>query len=98
MVPDIPSPRQLRAFEAVARLESVSSAAREINLSQPALTQSLRALEGELGLRLFDRRRSGCYATEFGAILLPRVRRFFDQIRSALSEPVIGTPFTSRQN
>jgi LysR family transcriptional regulator of gallate degradation len=99
MVPsDIPSLRQLRAFEAVARLESVSSAAREVNLSQPALTQSLRALEGELGLRLFDRRRSGCYATEFGVILLPRVRRFFDQIRSALGEPIIGTPFTGRQN
>ena len=40
--PDLPSLRQLRAFEAAARLESVSGAAREVNLSQPALTQSLR--------------------------------------------------------
>jgi Bacterial regulatory helix-turn-helix protein, lysR family len=36
----VPSLRQLRAFETVARLESVSSAAREVNLSQPALTES----------------------------------------------------------
>jgi hypothetical protein len=38
---DLPSLRHLRAFEAAARLESVSGAAREVNLSQPALTQSL---------------------------------------------------------
>jgi LysR family transcriptional regulator, regulator for genes of the gallate degradation pathway len=94
---NIPSFRQLRAFEAVARLESVSSAAREVHLSQPALTQSLHALEGGLRIRLFERRRTGCYTTELGAILLPRVRRFFDHIRSALSEPAIGAPFIGRQ-
>lgn len=95
--PDIPSLRQLRAFEAAARLESVSGAAREVNLSQPALTQSIHALEARLKTRLFDRRRSGCYATELGEILLPRVRWFFDHIGAALSEPVIGTPLIGRQ-
>jgi LysR family transcriptional regulator of gallate degradation len=94
---NIPSFRQLRAFEAVARLESVSSAAREVNLSQPALTQSLHALEGRLRIRLFERRRTGCYATQLGAILLPRVRRFFDHIRSALSAPATGALFIGRQ-
>jgi LysR family transcriptional regulator, regulator for genes of the gallate degradation pathway len=95
---DVPSLRQLRAFEAVARLESVSSAAREVNLSQPALTQSLHALEARLRTRLFERRRSGCYPTELGVALLPRVRRFFDHIRSALAEPAVGAPFAGRQN
>jgi len=95
---DVPSFRQLRAFEAVARLESVSDAAREVNLSQPALTESLYAFEVRLQTRLFERRRSGCYATELGAILLPRVRRFFDHIRSALTEPAVGAPFAGRQN
>jgi LysR family transcriptional regulator of gallate degradation len=94
----VPSLRQLRAFETVGRLESVSSAAREVNLSQPALTESLHALEIRLQTRLFERRRSGCYATELGAILLPRVRRFFDHIRSALTEPAVGAPFAGRQN
>jgi hypothetical protein len=42
---DFPSLRQLRGFEAVARLKSVSRAAREVNLSQTELTQSVRALE-----------------------------------------------------
>jgi LysR family transcriptional regulator, regulator for genes of the gallate degradation pathway len=94
----VPSLRQLRAFETVARLESVSGAAREVNLSQPALTESLHALEVRLETRLFERRRSGCYTTELGAVLLPRVRRFFDYIRSALTEPAVGAPFAGRQN
>jgi DNA-binding transcriptional LysR family regulator len=98
MIPlDLPSLRQLRAFEAAARFESVSAAARAVNLSQPGLTQSLHALEARLAARLFDRRRSGCYATALGAILLPRVRRFFDHIGAALSEPVIGSPFVGRE-
>ena len=81
MIPrEIPTLRQLRAFAAAARLESVSAAAREVNLSQPGLTQSLHALEARLDARLFDRRRSGCYLTALGAVLLPRVRRFFDHI------------------
>src|SRR5271170_4424279 len=98
MIPlDIPSLRQLRAFEAVARLESVSSAAREVNLSQPGVTQSVRALEIRLKTSLFERRRAGCYVTELGAVLLPRVRRFFHHVRTALSEPAFGSPFTRRQ-
>lgn len=95
---DIPSLRQLRAFEAVARLGSLSKAAREVHLSQPALTQSLHAFEAKLRIILFSRRRSGCYATELGAILLPRVQRFFEHIRSALSEPAVGAPFIRQQS
>lgn len=95
---DIPSLRQLRVFQAVARLGNVSQAAREVSLSQPALTQSLHALEAKLGFTLFSRRRFGCYTTELGAILLPRVQRFFEQIRSALDGPAVGAPFTRLQN
>jgi DNA-binding transcriptional LysR family regulator len=94
---ELPSLRQLRAFAAAARLESVSAAARAVNLSQPGLTQSLHALEARLAVRLFDRRRSGAYATPAGAILLPRVRRFFDHIGAALSEPIVGSPLVGRE-
>ena len=93
---EIPSLRQLRAFAAAARLQSVSAAAREVNLSQPGVTQSIQALEARLQTQLFDRRRSGCYVTALGAILLPRVQRFFDQIAAGLSEPVVGSPFVGR--
>ena len=89
---EIPSLRQLRAFEAVARLESVSAAARDIHLSQPGVSQAIRALETGLGAQLFERRRSGCYVTAFGAILLPRTRRFLEHLRSALTEPGGNSP------
>jgi len=88
----IPSLRQLRAFEAVARLESVSAAARDIHLSQPGMSQAIRALEDGLGTRLFERRRHGCYVTEFGVILLRRVRRFLEHLRSALTEATGNSP------
>jgi LysR family transcriptional regulator, regulator for genes of the gallate degradation pathway len=87
---EIPSLRQLRAFEAVARLESVSAAARDIHLSQPGVSQAIHALENGLDAQLFERRQSGCYVTASGAILLPRVRRFLEYLRSALMEP--GSP------
>ena len=89
---ELPSLRQLRAFEAVARLESVSAAARAIHLSQPGVSQAIRALENELGAQLFERQRFGCYVTEPGAMLLPRVRRFFEGLRSALTEPSGNSP------
>ena len=98
MIPlDVPSLRQLRGFEAVARLKSFSSAAREVNLSQPALTQSVHALEARLAARLFERRHSGCFVTDPGAILLRRVRRFFDHIRTALSELTVAGTSSGRQ-
>lgn len=82
---DVPSLRQLRVFDAVARLESVSAAAREVNLSQPGATQAIRSLEKQVATRLFERRRSGCYVTELGAVLAPRVRRLFEHLHSALA-------------
>jgi LysR family transcriptional regulator of gallate degradation len=81
--------RQLRAFEAVSRLESVSAAAREVNLSQPGVTQAIHAFEERVNARLFERRQTGCYVTEFGAVLVPRVRRFFEHLRAALKD--LGT-------
>jgi DNA-binding transcriptional LysR family regulator len=81
--------RQLRAFEAVSRLESVSAAAREVNLSQPGVTQAIHALEQQVNAHLFERRQTGCYITELGAVLVPRVQRFFEKLREALAD--LGT-------
>ena len=93
---DFPPLRQLRAFAAVARLQSMSGAAREINLSQPGVTQSIEALERQLQVRLFERQRSGCYTTAAGTILLPRVQAFFDHLRAALEELAGGNPSAGR--
>jgi DNA-binding transcriptional LysR family regulator len=89
---DLPSVRQLRVFAAVAQAQSISAAAKAINLSQPGVTQSVRTLERRAGDKLFERRGSGCYLTPCGAILLPRVHRFFDRLRGALSETAAAGP------
>jgi DNA-binding transcriptional LysR family regulator len=83
---DLPSLRQLRVFAAIAAAQSISGAAKAVNLSQPGITESVRALEQRIGVRLFERHGTGCYLTPGGAALLPRVHRFFDQLRAALSD------------
>jgi LysR family transcriptional regulator, regulator for genes of the gallate degradation pathway len=83
---DVPSVRQLRVFAAVAKSQSITRAADAVNLSQPGVTESVRALEQRIGAQLFERRGSGCYLTASGAVLLPRILRFFDQLRIALRD------------
>ena len=51
--------RNLTAFLAVARAGNLTVAADRIGLTQPALTKTIRRLEGELGARLFDRSARG---------------------------------------
>src|ERR1700760_3029315 len=80
----IPSLRQLRVFEAVARHKSIGRAAALVGLSQPAVTQAIASLESRFGVTLLDRGRSGSHATEFGDILLARTERLFDFIRHGL--------------
>ncbi|WP_251198593.1 LysR family transcriptional regulator [Anaerotardibacter muris] len=46
---------QLRQFDAIARLGTVSAAAESLNISQPALSRSIARLEAELGVSLFER-------------------------------------------
>jgi DNA-binding transcriptional LysR family regulator len=60
--------RHLRAVSAIARHGSMSAAAEAVNLSQPALTQGLAKLEGQLAVTLFDRRSDGMTATVEGGI------------------------------
>ncbi len=66
---------QLRAFHAVAQHGTFSAAAIALNVSQPAVTQHVRALEESLGSRLFHRRGSGVELTPNGCDLLPKVHQ-----------------------
>ena len=47
---------QLQYFAEVARLESFTKAAQSLHISQPALSQTVKRLENELGVKLFERK------------------------------------------
>lgn len=82
----LPSPRHLRVFESVARLNSFTKAADEVRLTQPAVTQAIAKLESQVDRQLLDRSPRGAYLTAFGQKYLLRTRRFFQHIESALIE------------
>jgi DNA-binding transcriptional LysR family regulator len=76
----------LRPFLAVARTGNLSAAARELAVSQPALTKSVRKLEQQFGVALFDRRARGMTLTPSGAALLAHARLIEAQCRFADAE------------
>lgn len=71
---------QLAYIEAVTRLGSLRRAAEELHLSQPALSETVRNLERELGVDLLDRRRSGAKISEGGRELLPHIIGVLDAV------------------
>ena len=74
----------LLAFVAVAREGSFTRAAAKLGVSQSALSQTVRALEERLGLRLLVRTTRSVSATEAGEQLLRTVAPRFDEIESEL--------------
>jgi LysR family transcriptional regulator, regulator for genes of the gallate degradation pathway len=77
-----PNIRHYAALAATVRQGSVSRAARAINLSQPALTQAIAALESSLGVTLFERGASGMTPTEPALLLAPRAEAAIEHIGS----------------
>lgn len=64
---------QLEYIRAVTRLGSLRRAAEHLHLSQPALSETVRNLERELGVDILERRRSGARISEKGRELLPYI-------------------------
>ena len=65
--------RQIEIVKALARRRHFGLAAKDLGVSQPALTRSLKQLEADLGVALFDRR--GVAPTLFGEIVLKHGER-----------------------
>jgi DNA-binding transcriptional LysR family regulator len=81
-----PNLRHLRCFQEIARLGSLSAAARAVHMSQPAVTQAVAGLESHFGTRLLIRRSNGVSVTRAGEICLVRIDRALAQLRDALHE------------
>ena len=76
----LPSLNAFKAFEASARQESFTQAANELCVTQGAVSQQVKALESELGVRLFRRERQRLIITEAGRTYLEVVRDAFDRL------------------
>jgi len=75
--------RQLEIFVKVAELGSFSKAAEALFLTQPTVSEHIRGLEEELGVRLLDRLGRGAAPTKAGQLLLGYGRRILELHREA---------------
>jgi DNA-binding transcriptional LysR family regulator len=74
--------RQLEYFLQVAQRGNISAAAVDLNITQPTLTKSIRLLEQELGVKLFERLPRGVALTDFGRAL----KRHAEAVRIKLKD------------
>ncbi|KMN14158.1 LysR family transcriptional regulator [Pseudomonas weihenstephanensis] len=93
---DLPPLNALRAFEAAARLSSVSQAAEQLSVTHGAVSRQLKVLEEHLGVSLFVKEGRGLKLTEAGVRLRDASSEAFDRLRNVcteLTQSHIDAPF-----
>ena len=80
------SVRQLRLVTAIAEVGSMVRAGEAIGMTQPAVTKSVRDLERDLGVKLFDRGNRGVTPTAYGESLVRHAQRVLAQLEHAAEE------------
>ena len=86
---------QLKAFHNVALHLGFSSAAKALNMTQPALSDQVRKLEQEYDVLLFDRSRRQIQLTQAGVDLLAHTKRLFEV--EAIAEEYLTQSTSSRE-
>lgn len=93
----LPSTSMLLAFDAAARTGSFTGAARELNMTQSAVSKQIIGLEEHLGVRLFERRHHAVVLTAAGTGYAKEVRAALDIVLSA-SLRLMASPDGGRLN
>ena len=75
-----------KVFYYTAKLGSVTGAANELSISQPAVSQSLKALERSLGVSLFQRASKGVRLTREGQLIYSYVERGYEEIAQGVEK------------
>src|SRR6185436_11661650 len=76
--------RDLRCFGAIAETQSLTRAAREVSIAQPALSRRMLALERELGVTLLTRHAKGVSPTAAGVAFAKDARQLLKNVGTAL--------------
>ncbi|PMY63277.1 MULTISPECIES: LysR family transcriptional regulator [Pseudomonas] len=93
---DLPPLNALRAFEATARLNSVSLAAEQLHVTHGAVSRQLKVLEEHLGVSLFVKEGRGLKLTDAGVRLRDASSDAFERLRTVcaeLSQSTADAPF-----
>ncbi|XDA97125.1 LysR family transcriptional regulator [Sulfitobacter sp. LCG007] len=77
--------KAIEYFESVARLGSVTRSAEELGVSPPAVSQQIRSLEAQFGVRLFRREKRRLLLTQDGDILFQTATQAFGALRNVRS-------------
>ncbi|MCF3134686.1 LysR family transcriptional regulator [Streptomyces olivochromogenes] len=78
--------RHLEVLCSIAETGSIRKAARDLGMSQPALTTQLRRIEDALGAKLFSREQNGCRLTPAGQAVLSRARPLVAQMSTLITD------------
>lgn len=78
--------RQLRYFIAIVEEGQITAAAKRLNISQPPLSNQLKALEEELNVTLFERNSRNLVLTNEGKLLFEHARRILKEYQNTLAE------------
>src|SRR5712671_1803507 len=78
--------RDLYVLKTVARLGSMGKAAKELAVTQPAVSKAITDLEHVLDVRLLDRSRQGVELTQYGSALLKWGAVVFDDLKQGIEE------------
>ena len=81
----LPPLNALRAFESAARHLSFNAAADELNVTPAAISHQIKALEADLGIKLFRRLNRAVRLTDAGHACLPGLRDGFERIAEAVA-------------